>query len=215
MSSDVYLQEILRKTLCLHWLRNLDTEKFELKYYKDFINVYEFTFQIYQLSFNNFSQNKLFNKHALQDICDLLNIRLLVFEVNDFDSTSSTTRYEVPEYQPNNRNQRIESTICLSHNRRNKIAYKLLLPKTDLVKEEIFLKNYVYFNRINVFRFEEISQLLNSSTLIHLKLFLYQMNLLPVEKILSVVDLDFTLFPGFRKPIELTNYINKLNIANN
>lgn len=34
MSSDVYLQEILRKTLCLHWLRNLDTEKFELKYSK-------------------------------------------------------------------------------------------------------------------------------------------------------------------------------------
>jgi hypothetical protein len=83
-------------------------------------------YQVYQLSVSNFADNELFATFALDDLAQVLQMKLVVFHVKP----QLPDEYEVKIYEPCNSSLiELNDIVFLSVNPARKIKYKWLLPK--------------------------------------------------------------------------------------
>lgn len=105
-----------------------------------FENACDFIYQVYQLSVNNFCNNRLFNQFALEDLAELLRVRIVVFETNqppsdDHERDSgvevSLSRPRVRVFEPKtcqNSSQILNDSVFIKLDHLEKIKFKWLMP---------------------------------------------------------------------------------------
>ena len=181
--------------------------------------MYEYVYQIYQLGINNFSRNKLFTEHALQDLSSLLNLRIIVYGQNR----------KFYEYKPFENCQQFYETI---HLEKNEMSYKLLLPKSTSVN--MFLNNFnirkdstninlpyficineMYTLHLNVLPLEVIIEDLKKSTGLLVICFCLYINNTTLNDIIEKENLGFDLFKNFHNSIELCQHLDNVFNADN
>jgi TFIIF-interacting CTD phosphatase-like protein len=112
--------------------------------------VFDFIYQIYQIGVNNFSDNLLFKTYALEDLAQILKVKIFLFEIKtsslsssdevpqstieneksaNISSKTSTLKIYESKINLTEKSFNINDYIFLSFNTSLKIKYKFLLPK--------------------------------------------------------------------------------------
>jgi len=168
---------------------------------------------------NNFSDNKLFELFSLEDLADLFDINLIVFNNSEQNETKTCTIYK-----PNDSDTQINDYVHLSFNKNNKIKYKWLMPNkisclirktllNPMKSDDYFLKvNTNYSNRFLLIDSQCLFQcfgetLLNSC--LNVYLFSHFLSECSVHLLISLKDLNFDdfLLNNSQDPNEMINYL--------
>lgn len=84
-------------------------------------------YQAYQLSVNNFSNNRLFDLFALEDFSELLKIRIVAFEVAANKDEPAIVKIYEPKEAIGKKNL-LNDSVYLRVTNNGKIKYKWLMP---------------------------------------------------------------------------------------
>ena len=90
---------------------------------RHFGNVYDFVFQAYQISISNFTHNTLFRQFALQDLADLLRLKLLIFHKL---TRHNDDAFEVSVHEPTGHGG--DEYIYMLNDEFDIVKYKWLMP---------------------------------------------------------------------------------------
>lgn len=228
--SDLALQEVLRKKLCLFWMNNVANYN-SSRYKCNFANVCDFVYQVYQIGVNNFSQNSLFSWHALQDLATILNIKIYVFRKNSHKndtkliySANEAVNKDFIIYEPlhNDSKQKTNDSIFLHHDATAN-QFKWLMPKShktfienNLLKPSqalvYFKTNPLYYNRMLIINSLDLHKYFGDEVLnnLSLLLFIIFLNECPVHTLVSVHDLSFDMVFNSKDPNDMIFYLNSI-----
>lgn len=178
----------------------------------------DFLYQVYQISVNNFANNRLFANHAVSDLVEILKVKLFVFDktdkkrvprchepanpynlrLNDFIYLNSLTDIDGVKYyrwmMPNQK----RSTLCSPHNNTltflrapsvSHSAYKIVIDRSELYK-----------------RFTQ-------TTLVELPcitLFLRFLSETPVHTLITVKEISCQAFLDTNRVLDLIDYLNQI-----
>lgn len=185
-----------------------------------FCNVLEFIYQIYQISINNFSNNRLFKRFALEDLSIILNLKIILFNGEDGNFYPKNKKFKVCE---SFETKKLHINDCVFLEKVGQLEYQWLMPITKrdflnsiLVPEE----TQVYYFRVGDFYsnqsiFIEANQVkkalgtkLNSNQ--NLVLFEKFLSELAVHSLISLEKIDFDLLLNCSDENKIICYLNSL-----
>lgn len=177
-------------------------------------------YQVYQISVNNFCRNELFEKFALEDLAELLKVKILLFKLDSQQECFSVKLFEsciklnvqvddylfigVNEYgeykwlMPKRSQEFINSTILHPANRRG--AYYINIDEN--YSQQMILLNSTYLYKC--FSADFLKQNVN------FELFLKFLSEIAVHTLISLRNLTFDTLIKSNDSIEMINYLNRL-----
>ncbi|CAF0784315.1 unnamed protein product [Brachionus calyciflorus] len=222
--SDIALQEKLRKLLCVYWLNFILNGQFlpYCKYSEDFPNVLEFIYQVYQISVNNFCRNKLFHKYAIDDLSNILNLKIVLFD-SCVDENYLPKKIKKLKVYESFESQRLKINDCIFLEMVNDYEYKWLMPKTKFE----FINSIINPKEIKYFYFKISSKYSDQKILLkpefvkkclgiklkenpNLILFYKFLGEIAVHSLISLNKVDFNLLLKSQDSNEIVNYLNSL-----
>lgn len=176
--------------------------------------MFDFIFQVYQISVNNFSSNELFKKYAIEDLTEILSIKVIMFTNNQFNLIES--KYLSSFHQ-------INDYVILTCNKNEKIPFKWLMPKSmmDFINKNLlsnestcFLKNKtVYSNYMLIVDSSHLYACFDDSQVqnnLCLALFLKFLSESSVHTLISLNNLEFDSIIKANDVHKMINYLNEL-----
>lgn len=169
-------------------------------------------YQVYQIGVSNFSQNRLFKLHALQDLAVILKHRIYVFQ----KSSPSREQYNCTVYMPN---ESVHDSIFLLFSEADRVKFKWLMPvysrtfiqnnlMTTANNNNEFLKlNPLYQCRLLVISHAEFNHCFGDQIYKDLNILLFIIFLAecPVHMLVSVNNLEFG---SVRTSQDMVDYLN-------
>lgn len=191
------------------------------------MNVFDFIYQVYQISVNNFSSNRLFKMYAVEDLAEILKVKIFVFEMHSADESSTTKDYTWTQYEPTDMlpTIKLHDYIFLSMNNSLKVKYKFLMPVATKAHIDNTLlspmkKNFYYFkcnsaysNYMLVLDSSYLYKCFSSQTLasnLNIGLFLKFLSESSVHTLMSLSDLKFEHVIKSNNQMQMINFLNRL-----
>ena len=179
------------------------------------------------MNINNFSDNRLFKTFALEDIADLFDIKLIVFndQINENNENNVQENDELlacKKYKPVN--SKSNDYVYLSYNKNDKIKYKWLMPNvsSEMIKKYLLntLKQDSFFLKTNSSYshqyllidskrlFECFGECLKTNNRLNLLLFLNFLTECPVHTLTSLKELNFDdILLSSNDPNDIINHL--------
>ena len=184
--------------------------------HSDFKNVFDFIFQVYQISVNNFSSNELFKKYAIEDLTEILSIKVIMF-------TNTNNQFNLIESKYLSSFHQINDYVFLTCNKNEKVPFKWLMPKSmmDFINKSLlgnestcFLKNKtVYSNYMLIVDSSHLYACFDDAQMqnnLCLALFLKFLSESSVHTLISLNNLEFDSMIKANDVHKMINYLNEL-----
>jgi len=179
------------------------------------------------LNINNFSDNRLFNTFALEDIAELFDIKIVVFN-DEIKENNENNIFENEEplacktYKPVN--SKSNDHIFLSYNKDDKIKYKWLMPNATsctikkyllntLKQDSYFLKtsskySHQYILIDSQLLFQRFGECQNKNNRLNLLLFVNFLTECPVHTLTSLKELNLDdILLSSKDPNDMINHL--------
>lgn len=180
----------------------------------------EFIYQIYQISVNNFSNNKLFKKYAVEDLSNILNLKIILFNAEDGNFYPTKKRLKVCE---SFETKKLRIYDCIFLEKVGELDYHWLMPVTKKAFINSILApgetQFYYFKICGYYSKQKILleashikkalgiQLKTNQNMILFQKFLSE---IPVHSLISLGKIDFDLLLNCADNDEIVHYLNSL-----